>query len=879
MNKRLKKGIAYILAAITVFAAVSARPVTVSAASVSDEAGLVKLANSGGTAKLIADISLSAMLVIPEGKKLTLDLNGKTLNRGLTECIEDGSAIYVEAGATLIVKDTTNTNAGIITGGAAFQGGGIRNYGTVTLSGGRIMENRADGHTRYLEDGTVAVDMTGGSVYDEGGGIYNGAGASLTLEGGIITGNSALYGGGVLSVSGGTLILRNGSYTKLENGKSVKVPTSVTVTGNQASDGSGIYNAGTLSVTGGAELSGNRNNDDIYLGDGVKIVCGELTSLKPAGLRAYGNDPAPGWNGLLPAADTKSKNITVTEGFGSNNPGKKAEQYFFSADTSVLIRLSAVENGEIELQKNPNTIMEVYENGQLINIIECDTPSTAWEQVPKYAKANPYYFLDAQSRSNSSWASGRYPNWATSDFVDWYDTMQGQIGLYDEETYLSKDPYVWAGYDIWEGYLKEDSQIKIILGSDWVLSDRLLVKRFNNIILDLNGHTVRRDGKKQKYGGLGYLEAFSKLTILDSNPNSAGYNGIKGGVFADGNGDDCGGGFVLSDYAELDMLGGTVYNCITDEHGGAVYTNNPRAKIVLKNCTFDSCRTKDSGDDCHGGALYIRNTMQVTIENVTFRNCYSEDDGGAIFMENRPGIVRMTNVTFENNEAKDRGGAIRVGDIDNKKQFLLECVNCSFTGNKAGQDGGAVYFTDNDDSVYKNPAIFRDCSFTRNTGKNGSALKLNDNSVLLTGCTITGNTASGKGAVYVDDGWKLSVAGKTVIKDNTNQNVILDKDGDKTRIYPAGLTEGAYIVINSDSGDKSTLMMKDIDRRQLQYFHVESGNGTLEYTKTGTREAGLTMASLFGNGSVWIVIGVAALAAAAAAVIIVKKRKEGAKDE
>ena len=87
----------------------------------------------------------------------------------------------------------------------------------------------------------------------------------------------------------------------------------------------------------------------------------------------------------------------------------------------------------------------------------------------------------------------------------------------------------------------------------------------------------------------------------------------------------------------------------------------PSSVKKVGSCAFDSCKTKDSGDDCHGGALYIRNTMQVTIENVVFRNCYSEDDGGAIYCENRPGIVKMTNVTFENNEAKDRGGAIRIG--------------------------------------------------------------------------------------------------------------------------------------------------------------------------------------------------------------------------
>ena len=843
VKKQAKRIIAYVLVVIAVFAAMYARPVIASAANVSNETALQNLASSGGTAKLTADITLTSMLVVAEGKKLTIDLNGKTLTRGLTDCVEDGSVVYVSPGATLILNDTTNTNAGVISGGAAIMGGGIRNEGTTTVNGGRIVGNRAE---------------------EKGGGIYNGENAVLTLKGGVISGNEAKTGGGVYSAENATLELLDGSYNKLENGKTVKTPTSVTVTGNTADTGSGIYSGNAMSLSGGAELSGNLNGDDIYLADKVKITLGVLSFQKPAGLTTAG-----------------SGNTVVTEGFGANNTGSLS-RYFFSADTSAFIRLTVIENGEVVLQKKPNTFLEVYEQGNLTQIIECDTPSTAWSLVSKYAKPNEYYFKDANSRISADKAYDQFPKWAAGDFIGWYDTVQNQIEPVEMQlfpTSSSTDPFVQAGYGIWEGYLKEDSQVKIILGSDWTLSERLSILRFNNVIIDLNGHTIKRDGKKRKNGNLFYLYEFAKLTILDSNPDSTGYKGIRGGVIADGNGDSCGGGFILNDYAELNILGGTVYNCITDEHGGAVYANDPRAKVILKNCAFDSCRTQDSGDDCHGGALYIRHTMQLTIENVTFRNCYSEDDGGAIYMDNRPGIVRMTNVRFENNEAKDRGGAIRVGSIDNDKVFLLEAVGCSFTFNKSGQDGGAIYFTDNDDSVYKNPAVFRDCVFSGNTGKNGSALKLNDNSVLLTSCKITGNLAKGMGAVYVDDGWTLSVAGKTVIRDNINADVILDKDGNSTRIYPAGLTEGAYIVINSDTNDKSTLMMKNADRNQLKYFHTATGGGKLEFTKTGTREANITFASLFGNGSLWVVIGIALLTVAAAIVIIfIKKRKGTRKD-
>ena len=93
-----------------------------------------------------------------------------------------------------------------------------------------------------------------------------------------------------------------------------------------------------------------------------------------------------------------------------------------------------------------------------------------------------------------------------------------------------------------------------------------------------------------------------------------------------------------------------------------------------------------------------------------------------------------------------------------------------------------------------------------------------------------------------------------------------------------GLTYGADIYVASDSSDKSTLVMKDIDQRQVQYFQGERGT-RLEFTKTGEREAKLVVASLFGSKSVWLVVTIACAAVAAAAVIVIKKKKDGRKTE
>ena len=867
MKKKIQKILFFLIAFAIAFGFSSAAPKIASAATatVANETALRSQVDKGGTAKLSKDIALSQMLVIPSGKTLTIDLNGKVLSREMTteemttEVSEDGSVIRVEEGGTLIVTDTTRTDSGVITGGWSELGGGICNYGTTTLSGGTIKGNTAKD----------PLAMFGLIMYGFGGGIYNAEGATLTLAGGIISGNNARTGGGVYNSYGATLIIEDGNYTKQEGATTKKIVAGTVITGNEAAtDTCGIYNAGTMSLSGKAELSGNADGKDIYLPFGATFTCGKLTYTKPVGLDAADN------------------NHVATAGFSANNEGK-AEQYFFAVRPEIYLWLNdTAPKGEIELHKDAYTIVEVYQDGKLTQTMSYDSPGKAWTESQKYWTPCWYYFDHPETRKAAEELKKNYPSYysGSGDWGHFYDDLRGIGGLAEQILEIgsstTEEQYLAASYDLWDGHLQDDYQVKIILGSDWSFSERQLIWRFRNIVIDLNGHTIRQDrnGKKSDKGYFFYLEDFAKLTILDSNPTSDGYGGIKGGVITGGRGDDVGGGFIINDYGELNILGGTIYDCTTDEHGGAIYANDPRAVINLKDCTFYACKTIDSGDDCNGGAIYLKHTMRTTMENVTFKYCYSEDNGGAIYIGNRPGTVRMKNCTFTNNRALDYGGVIAIGDIDNKKGFLFEAVNCSFTQNQCGKDGGVVCVSDNDDSVFHYPILFTDCSFTNNTaGRDGSVFELDDNSVCLNNCTVTNNTASHLGAIYVNDNRKVSVAGKTVIKDNKGQHVILDDNGDKTRVHAAGLTEGSYIIVNAIGGD-NTILMKDVDERQVKYFHTEYGH-TLEFRKTGTREAAMTVATLYGEGLIWVVAGIAAAVVLAGVTIVLvkkKKRKEAA---
>ena len=158
----------------------------------------INSAKSGDTIMLGADVTATesdVALSIPDGMVLTLDLNGHTIERNLTSSKgSDGSAIRVQSGAALTVKDSLN-GEGKITGGYASHGGGICNVGTLILEGGCITGNFAKyaggGVANYgvfiVKSGTVTANTTG----EEGGGIYNASHGYLVVPKSAVYGNHA----------------------------------------------------------------------------------------------------------------------------------------------------------------------------------------------------------------------------------------------------------------------------------------------------------------------------------------------------------------------------------------------------------------------------------------------------------------------------------------------------------------------------------------------------------------------------------------------------------------------------------------------------------------------------------------------------------------
>ena len=424
----------------------------------------------------------------------------------------------------------------------------------------------------------------------------------------------------------------------------------------------------------------------------------------------------------------------------------------------------------------------------------------------------------------------------------------------------------------------ETNEAVITVGSDYVLDKMLELKANQHITIDLNGYCLRRDldGEQESDGGLFVLNSKSVLTIKDSGPKSAGYDGVKGGVLADGASTDTGGCFQIKPSGEVRMEGGTVYNCSTDMDGGCAYIEN--GKFTMTGGRIYGCKTIDSADNCHGGAIYVADTgiyAAVKLSDCKIDNCYSEDKGGAIFTES--GSLMCKNVIFSGNRCRDHGGAICIW---NNTEFTAH--NCTFVNNYAEDDGGAVYV---DDAAGNHiPTLFMDCIFRNNeAGVDGGAMYVCDDGVALAGVEMTNNYAKERGgAVFVDARYDIAVKGLVIIKDNTAgdakaSNLTLEFGTIRDALVKsAGLYRGSYIGIGTTKDDdKVAVTYHRTSRYQTKYFHPDSGTLEYEQSRYSRPYVQLVTSSIFGEGSTLMIailgtIGVMLMAA----VIIYKKKKD-----
>lgn len=138
-------------------------------------------------------LDADAEITVPAGKRLTLDLNGHTLDSAMdpNQTERKRCVINIRAGAMLTLMDSGGS--GVLTGGFHDNGAGILNRGTLIMEGGCVTGNTAlhagGGVANYGTMVLAGGSVTGNAALREGGEVFNDAKGHLTVSGEMVVGD------------------------------------------------------------------------------------------------------------------------------------------------------------------------------------------------------------------------------------------------------------------------------------------------------------------------------------------------------------------------------------------------------------------------------------------------------------------------------------------------------------------------------------------------------------------------------------------------------------------------------------------------------------------------------------------------------------------
>jgi len=176
-----------------------------------------------------------------------------------------GGGIYNSSGTLSVSGSTVAGNSA-----ASYDGGGLDNRGTATLTNTLVLSNTSSGFGGGIDNGAFSPNATlsvsgstvaGNSATLEGG---SGSGGGLDNEGGtatltnvaVLSNTSNFDGGGIDNKTGATLVLTGSD-----------VLTNTTVTGTTAGSGGGLNNNGTA-VLANDTIAGNSTGNSTQAGGG-----------------------------------------------------------------------------------------------------------------------------------------------------------------------------------------------------------------------------------------------------------------------------------------------------------------------------------------------------------------------------------------------------------------------------------------------------------------------------------------------------------------------------------------------------------------------------------------------------------------------------------
>lgn len=319
-----------------------------------------------------------------------------------------------------------------------------------------------------------------------------------------------------------------------------------------------------------------------------------------------------------------------------------------------------------------------------------------------------------------------------------------------------------------------------------------------------------------------------------------------------------------------------------------------RAAEVKENATLSLNSVKADGFSSSedGGVIFCQGGT-LNVEEGTFSGNASEKAGGAIFADkgaDKGSAVRMVSSVFESNKAaeggavvlsgkntvasvestefrknvgvpKEKGGGQGGGAMQVRYSASMTANQCRFLDNvvKGGWDepassGGAIYFFRGKDMEIQNSSFDNNCVTEWNTdlgfnkgGLGGAIFIFRGRRILLQGNTMTGNRASGGGAICIYNSLG-AVAGDEDVK-STEEYVLRDNI-----IRNCSAIRGGGIRIGNNENLPGEVKLES---GIIENCEAEWGGGAIDYSQHEQKPLYLKNVLITGNtaqqgGGIWL---------------------------
>ena len=648
---------------------------------------------------------------IASGTTKTIDLNGYTLDRHrtLTARESGGAVIFVRDNATLRIIDSKGSgkimggsDGGVIVGtGARLEftggticnnisehGGGVevRSTGQFKMTGGTIRDNKAyngggvwvkqwGGFTMeggVIENNTAQETSKTSETYTgEGGGVWGNG--TIKVYGGKICGNSAdSNGGGIYNKDGNLMELSNCEITDNASGSmgggvcivgvaKMQLGEGAVITGNEADgEGGGVYVQGgrPIKALGNPVVRDNKSpvGSNIHLAgeqpSKIEIV-GALTSTQPS-------------MGVSIEGDTG----VFTTGFSEQNPGKKAENFFFETYEACDIITNG--DGEGEIKGSSTLLQEAIDDAENGATIKLERDHIAIEGEGSIVVPE---FKEITIDLNGHLIDRGLP---TTDVLDYADDTGHVIKvgrgakLTITDTSEDANGKITGGVSERGGGIYSEGDVTLLAGS--IESNMAL------------------------FGGGIYMSPSTTLTIAGGKvcENKAG------GTYDDNDGNTYenpgyGGGIYLAEddvyRVWFDMTGGEIFDNAAYNRGGGIWAGY-NSVLDLAGGSITNNMAASAEDTNGGGGIYLGGSAKMK-EGFSITSNTAVARGGGIDIEGEGADLVMDGGDISNNVSNGEGGGISFDGIT----FWLR--GGSITNNTAGTRAGAVMIDDGHHGVFR----------------------------------------------------------------------------------------------------------------------------------------------------------------------------------